>query len=357
MCLMWRFLILVCLMVACTPTVQPRPNLVNMPLSSQEIEPINVNITPIVFVQAARSIGFEASVVVKANLRPSDAPDVVIIGFAGHCGPFCRTKDTWAYLDTAGDATGYVETAQSLIQTLESQDLEVAYLNVSSFVSSHYSAISEQEELGYLDAQIYLTEVKENWIADYINPTKIILLAHSHGTVWATLLAMNNLDVTFDYFIYLDAICWQFWSKHKSFIRDAYAELNQALPFPLDQGDPCSSFQIPTYRSRQDISDVVPANVITALEVRSSLRLMTLSPNVVFDNQANMRINGTKLGVFSIQSAQSHSTVNQRYGLAMSWINRMISVLDLPDHADYRMEDFVLPPAPEGYEYSPNTSL
>ena len=58
-------------------------------------------------------------------------------------------------------------------------------------------------------------------------------------------------------------------------IRDAYAELNQALPFPLDQGDPCSSFQIPSYRARQDISDVVPANVITALEVRSSLNLMS----------------------------------------------------------------------------------
>jgi hypothetical protein len=75
--------------------------------------------------------------------------------------------------------------------------------------SSHESKISGQTESGFLEAQAYLNEVTTKWIADFENPTPIILLAHSHGTVWATLLAMNNLDVTFDYFIYLDGICWQ----------------------------------------------------------------------------------------------------------------------------------------------------
>ncbi len=323
-----------------------------MPLSSSESVLIDVVPSPMVSVTEAVSIKITASVHLNLNLRPANSPDVVLIGFAGHCGPCCRVSDTWGYLNKAGNETGYVETAQSVVDTLTMQGLEVEYFNASSFVKSHESRLSNSNEQGYLEAQAFLDFVRENWVEGFDNPSRIMLLVHSHGTVWATLLAMNNLDLTFDYFIYLDAICWQFWAKHKGFIKQAFADLGQTLPFPLDQGDPCSSFKIPNYWWRQDISDVVPANVIYALEVRSALQLMSLSPNVVRDDQANMRINGTKLGIFTVESLQGHTRVNERYGVAMGWVNRMIEVLGLPDHSEYAMEDFVLPPAPEGFDHS-----
>jgi hypothetical protein len=292
----------------------------------------------------------DVNVAVTRKLRPKGSPDVVVMGFAGHCGPFCNLRDTWSYLNAAENETGYIETAQAVIDVLERQGYSVAYFDVSSFVKQHYSNTSKETENGFLEAQAYLNDVKANWIADFENPTKVILLAHSHGTVWATLLAMNNLGVTFDYFIYLDGICWQFWGFHKNHIRTAYRELNQSLPFPLGEGDPCVFLDIPKQAKLQDINDVVPANAIYGLEVKSPLDFFAL--NIVRDDDPNVRINGSKDFIWTIETTQGHSDVNNRYGEAMNWVEEMMLTLGLPDHENFTMEQFVLPSAPEGFEYS-----
>jgi hypothetical protein len=328
------------------------------PLIRVTIKPVllpssgDVEVAELPFLESALPISVtpNVSVEVKRKLRPEGSPDVVVMGFAGHCGPFCNVQDTWSYLDAAETDTGYIETAQAVTDILERQNYSVAYFDVSSFVKSHESLLSKQTENGYLEAQAYLNEVKTNWIADFENPTHVILLAHSHGTLWATLLAINNLDVTFDYFIYLDGICWQFWGKHKNYIRSAYRALGQPLPFPLGEGDPCVFFDIAGQDKLQDINDVVPANVIYGLEVSSPLDYFAL--NVVRDDDPNVRINGSKRFVWTIESQQGHSDINNRYGDAMNWIEEMMLTLGLPSHEGFTMEQFIAPPAPEGFDYS-----
>ena len=283
--------------------------------------------------------------------RPDDAPDMVIIAFSGHCGLVCRTEDTWSYLDTASEETGGVAVLDALVLAYERLGLSVETFSASSFVTSHYSKTSDVVEPGYLQAQAYLDDVKRAWIDGVDDPTRVVLLGHSHGTVWATLLAMNNIDVTFDAFVSLDAICWQWWGRHKDFVTETFVNGPWTIPFPLDQGDPCNAFEIPGQRGRMDINDVVPANVVFGIEVRTSFRLLSRDPNVLADDEPNVRINGTTDNIWGIRATEAHSDLGRYYNQSIAWVTSMISALGVPDLGAYPMSTFVLPPAPSDFGY------
>lgn len=300
-------------------------------------------------------IGYAPAVTPRQPLRPrpDDAPDLVIIAFSGHCGLVCDTRSTRSYLDHASDSTGGVAVLDGIVsayQRLGLGDIEV--FGVSSFATSHYSSISRQIEPGYLQAQAYLDEVKANWIDGIANPTRVVLVGHSHGTVWGSLLAMNNLDVTFDAFVALDAICWMWWNKHKQYIKDTFVNGPWTIPFPLDQGDPCGTLAVPGRDQPMNINDVVPANVIYGLEVRTTFRLLSLDPNVLADDRVNLRINGSSTNVWGIAAQETHDDLGKHYNRSISWVASMLEALGVPDHGANPMSKFVLPPPPEGFEYS-----
>ncbi len=290
--------------------------------------------------------------VAPTAVRPEGTPDLVIIAISGHCGLVCNTRDTWSYLDKASESTGGV----AVLDGIERAYAELGFENIetfsaSSFVTAHYSEISDELEPGYLQVQGYLDEVKRELIDGYVNPARVVLVGHSHGTVWASLLAMNNLDVTFDAFISLDAICWMWWAKHKQFVYDTFVDGPWPLPFPLDQGDPCGTLQIPGQRHRANINDVVSANVIYGLEVRTSFRLLSFDPNVLADDDVNVRINGTDTNLWGVVARESHTNLGRYYNQSITWVESMVRALGVPDHDTYPMSTFVLPPAPEGFEY------
>lgn len=284
--------------------------------------------------------------------RPEGSPDLVIIAISGHCGLVCNTRDTWSYLDHATDSTGGVAVLDGIKRAYEALGFKkIETFTASSFVTAHYSSISGRMEPGYLQAQAYLDEVKRELIDGYVDPARVVLVGHSHGTVWASLLAMNNIDVTFDAFVSLDAICWMWWNKHKQFIQQTFVNGPWTIPFPLDQGDPCGTLQIPGHSKRANINDVVSANVILGLEVRTAFRLFSLDPNVLADDEVNVRINGSDLNLWGVVATESHSNLGKYYNQSIGWVASMIEALGVPDHGDYPMSAFVLPPAPEGFEY------
>lgn len=287
--------------------------------------------------------------------RPEGSPDLVVIAISGHCGAVCHTRNTWSYLDTASDETGGVAVLDAVAGAYENLGLEVETFSASSFVTAHYSLISDELEPGYLQAQAYLDTVKRDWVSGYTDPTRVVLLGHSHGTVWASLLALNNLDVTFDAFISLDAICWQWWGRHKGFIAQAYLDSPWPMPFPLDQGDPCGTIAVPG-AGRMDINDVVSANVIFGLEARTNTRLFSLDPNVLADDDTNLRINGTGTNIWGIEARETHNDLGRYYNTSVAWVTSVITALGLPDHAEYPMSSFVLPPAPSDFEYQDNAA-
>ncbi len=283
--------------------------------------------------------------------RPAGAPDVAILAFSGHCGLWCKTQDTWAYLDTATDQTGGVAVLDAIRAAYLSQGLSVEVFSASSFVTSHRSGISGKVEAGYLQAQAYLDHVKRDWIDGVANPTRVVLVAHSHGTIWATLLTMNNLDVTFDTFVSIDAICWQWWAKHKGFVRSTFVNGPWPIPFPLDEGDPCGRLKIPGQDRPFDINDVVSANVIFGIEVRTAARILSFDPNLIADDQPNLRINGSGDNLWGIQAGEGHSGVARHYNRSIAWVVSLIEGLGQPDQGRYPMSTFVLPPPPDGFAY------
>ena len=282
--------------------------------------------------------------------REEGTPDLVIIAFSGHCGLVCHTRNTWSYLDTVSDRTGGVAVLDVIKGAYENLGLKVEVFSASSFVTAHYSGISQEMEPGYLQAQAYLDSVYSQLIHGVSNPTRVVLVGHSHGTVWASLLALNNLEVTFDAFISLDAICWQWWGRHKGFIADAFVDSPWPLPFPLDKGDPCGTFAVPG-AGLVNVNDVVSANVIFGLEARTHVRLLSFDPNFLADDDPNVRINGTTTNIWGISAREGHSDLGRYYNSSIGWVAAMITALGLPDHADYPMSAFVLPPAPDEFDY------
>jgi hypothetical protein len=283
--------------------------------------------------------------------RPADAPDVAVIAFSGHCGLLCRARNTWSYLDESSDATDGVAVLAGIVRAFERQGLTVEAVSLSSFVEAHPSRISGEIELGYLEGQAYLDYAKRRWIDGVENPTRVVLVGHSHGTVWATLLAMNNLDVGFDYLVSIDAICWQWWAKHKGHVSRAYVEAGLPIPFPLEQGDPCGTLAVPGQRGRYDINDVVPANVAYGLEIRTPFRIFSLDPNVLYDDDVNVRINGSVDNIWGIEATVAHNGVGRSYSPAVAWVGTMIDLLGLPEPGAFPMMTFVRPPLPTGFDY------
>ena len=279
--------------------------------------------------------------------RPADAPDAVVLGFSGHCGVFCGPDKTYAYLGAETELTGGVDILSWVRRAMEARGLTVRSRSFSSHIDTHWSVLSHRSEPGYLDAQRYLDFVKANWIDGVENPTRVVLVGHSHGTVWANLLALNNLDLTFDYMVSLDAICYRWWILHKDPI---YERLGSDLPYPLANGDPCQFFRVPGVRGKRDINDVVPANVVVGLEVRAHFSLVPWAANLLRDDTPDVRINGSRLNLFGIEAGTVHSNVDQ-YEPAMEWVAAAIASIGPVDQGAFPMSRFVAPPAPEGFAY------
>ncbi len=323
--------------------------------STAVAEPLAFTTSPETLPAAAEPASDRLSVAVAPparGVRPDGAPDLVIIAFSGHCGLVCNTRNTWSYLDRASEGTGGVAVLDGIVRAYQRLGFNaIETFSASSFVTSHYSSISDEIEAGYLQAQAYLDDVKAEWIDGYDDPTRVVVLGHSHGTVWASLLAMNNLDVTFDAFISLDAICWMWWNKHKQYIHETFVEGPWQIPFPLDQGDPCGTLAIPGVAKRMNINDVVSANVIYGLEARTTVRLFSFDPNVLADDDVNVRINGSSQNIWGVTAGESHANLGKYYNESILWLGSMLEALGVPDHRAYPMQTFVLPPPPPGFTY------
>ena len=81
------------------------------------------------------------------------------------------------------------------------------------------------------------------------------------------------------------------------------------------------------------------------------MRLLSFDPNFLADDDPNVRINGTTTNIWGISAREGHSDLGRYYNSSIGWVSAMITALGLPDHADYPMSAFVLPPAPDEFDY------
>ena len=162
---------------------------------------------------------------------------------------------------------------------------------------------------------------------------------------------MNHPEVTFDYAIYLDAVCYMWDMDHIRSGRFGQVYGSQAnYPKPLNTlGTACDTVKVQGISDMQDISDVVPENVTYALEVRSN---GVYGLPAVYDDEINHRFDGSRRGMAGIyQEDESHMRVDDSDSGAMQWVTGNIAAVGLPNRglASQSVKPLEVLPAPEGF--------
>lgn len=154
----------------------------------------------------------------------------------------------------------------------------------------------------------------------YSNPSKTVLAAHSHGTVWAHSAAMLLDHIEFDYLVDLDAntLCWEsdlacgfLGDSWRSEVGDYQAE--NAPGWWFDVGEAADSWPVEGFSTLFDIEDIAPPNVRFNVEVRSS-------SSVAYDNSDNYRLDGTRDGILSASFQASHTEVTEPGEPSFEWV-------------------------------------
>jgi len=264
----------------------------------------------------------------SAPFQPATEPDLVLITFSGRSGSLglgpctpgaCPPRDNVSYL-ASPEGPG---TAQALETALEDAGLSVESFHASSFVETHYSYLSEQEEPGYVDAEAFLVEAHRRYVARRSDPARILLLGHSHGAVWASLLAWSHPEIPITYLVSLDGVCTGWAGDHAGYLKQYFEDAGD-YPEPLGTAlEPCA-----VEGQRYAVSDLVPTNVRYGLEVQSAPTLTKL---------------GTELGLtpWNLETLPDLGTLERALERADAWsqergldLSRQLRGLELPDPAE-----------------------
>lgn len=278
---------------------------------------------------------------------PAEAPDVAIIGFAGRCNVLrgcAPPEENRAYLSEAPDP--------GTLAAIQAQFEQLGLSVISYSFRSHLKDSGRGP--GYQSASNLLRRIEHEWIEGSDTPTRLVLVGHSHGNQFMSLLAWDNPGITFDYAIYLDAVCFGWDSDHENWFQEEYGPV-AAYPAPLNitNGSACDSLEVPGVGD-EDISDVVPWNINTGIEVRSNGMVL---PGLLADNDPNHRPDGTNgdpvrlVGIH--QTDEGHREVHKEGSAALSWVLEFIAANHQPAGSVSAAAQGVplsVPAAPVGFE-------
>lgn len=204
-------------------------------------------------------------------------PDVTLILASGH--PLGFASDAAPYLADPGDA------GPLIVDALVRSGHQVEWY---AFVDNYYDTLNGY---GYLSLVATLENVRDEYVAARAFPTKVVVVAHSHGGVRAHQAIEEVPDLPVRLLVDLDASSCDFNVGH----------LFEPAPDPVDAwvfGD-----------DYYDAEDVVQANVDLALEVRSNEGCV-LPMFEDYDEAYNIRIDGTRTGLFIHDAGTDHTEVH-----------------------------------------------
>jgi len=233
-----------------------------------------------------------------------DAPDFIILGISGHdipgVGAACPSSYNCEYLSERG-------TLEAIRDIAEAHGTTAGIL---TYVDELYSWYDDQNgdgvadpyedlAIGFLDLLADIRWINSNWIADFDNPTRVIVVAHSHGGVWAHSALMLHPEFPVDILLDLDtnALCWEadlaclFVGDDWRFEINEFVETNDPAWW-FDVANASDSWQVPGLAQPQDIEDIVPSSVFLNVEIISG-------GSIAYDNQRNHRLDGTRTNIIS----------------------------------------------------------
>ncbi|PYE54850.1 hypothetical protein [Deinococcus yavapaiensis] len=264
------------------------------------------------------------------TLRPEGTPDVVIFSVAGRCSAFCTTapQDNWDYLTPRG-------TVAAIANAFRAKSFKVeTYGYSSNLFETHRSGISNKDEAGFLKLEADFRRVSDEFVRGKANPTRIVLLAHSHGANWTHTLAKLYPYTPIALMIDLDAICALWDLDNRPAFETLYRERGGS-PWAFDPSRACDVTYI--RRKAYRVKDIAFPNVALNLEVQSQRVVpggtsddpRNLPANLPFDTTNNVRLDGSRDGIETLTSwTEDHSTVTRPTSRAMKWVLSYVEALD-----------------------------
>lgn len=249
-------------------------------------------------------------------------PDVVIIAMSGRCSQPCRApRDNYDYLAHRG-------TIDALADVFKSQGLTVQVTSYADNSLATYQPLKVATvQHGYAKLLSDFAAMKAAWFGKPRAP-RLVLLGHSHGSVWLHHLAHTNPYVPFALQIDLDSVCAS-WTLDQGDNLSAHPVDPPGEPRAIDA---CGTMRVGTKNVR--LKDIVWPNVAYNLEVHSK-RLPRrgsesggLYVNYLFDLASNVRPDGANTGIeLFISPREDHSAVSYPNSDAMKWVFERTRVL------------------------------
>jgi hypothetical protein len=255
--------------------------------------------------------------------RPEGAPDVVLLSVSGHdgaiSGVLCTSDTNHSYLDDQGDAV------EAVVAALEDLGLIVEAAHFADRIASPDldgdGEPDNEDQFGFAELLATMQLVYDEWIDGIEDPTKIVIVAHSHGATWAHIATSVMSHVPVSCLITLDGICFAWECEHADVLADWVVA--NGLQTAWDISQPCDRWSIPGMSTPYNTKDVAFANVVLNLEVRSTDFLLS-------DCCDNLRLDGTTDGIDTYLSGEDHNGVRGAGSDAMTWVGDTIRLNGLP---------------------------
>ena len=259
------------------------------------------------------------------NPRPSDSPDFVILSFSGHCFPAvtsCGGDRNPEYLEASGTQTAIVDVVEdhgydALVWSYADEFYNRGY-DDAWLVPGEDEPV---EDFGFLQAMSELPFIRDYWISDFDNPTRVIVLAHSHGTVWAHAALFLVPDLPVDILVDLDGVSLGWESDTWTFgVGDIWGAIIEdyndwaGVEWDFEFWHAADHWEVDG-QSPQDIEDIAPPSAWLDIEVKADTT--ALYPN---DDADNHRLDGTRDAIWTFESSENHAGVDEPDSDAMLWV-------------------------------------
>ena len=255
------------------------------------------------------------------NPRPPGTPDLVFIAVSGHCLVGCPYSYNDEYLVTDGT-----------IDALAQPFLDAGWA-VSSFATTD-NFHDQPNARGFLTLVQGMLDMREQYVADWDNPTRFIVVGHSHGAVWAHLalhvLEQWGVPLRVDALVDIDGLSLGWEDKVAFGFGDAWGPVIRAhmrdtgQTWPFDIANAADSWGIPGLSTLQDTEDVVPDSVLVNLEIWSSDATF---PEPVRDSQPNHRLDGSEDNILWFRSTRNHERSDDADSDTVDWVRRELVAL------------------------------
>ena len=243
------------------------------------------------------------------NPRPVGTPDFLILAVSGHCNPAaCGSYPNVEYLARDGTVAAI---ARPLLDTGASVQ---GFYGTDNFYDVPVGSAQPgtPAAFGFISLLNVMRAARDELVADWDNPTRVIVIGHSHGTVWTHLgllvLQAEGLPLEVDLLIDFDAVSYGWQEKAGLGFGDSWGAVmaeyttRTGTVWPFEVWNVVESIVIPGLVP-QDIEDIVPNSTFNMEVWAGGSGLVPGAP----DRELNHSLDGTINSVPPFRSVEDHN--------------------------------------------------